>query len=312
MTSVVTTDMENPKTGAGLLNPLVYIVTVNFRNPADTIECVRSIEAQQYGNYKIIIVDNHSCDDSEEKIRASCGLHVVLQSGFNGGYASALNIGISYALKQGADYVLILNNDTILDPAMIRELVNAFSRHPDAGACGPKILRNDSRRIWFAGGTIDLLRFVTVHKGHDEPDGPAFDREERTGFLIGCCILIKKEVFESIGLLDDHFFLFFEDTDYSLRMTNAGLGLYFVPAARLYHKVSSSIGGEVSPFALEWWTRSRRSFMKKHHREIPLPVYALSVLYFYSTRIMIIVGSFACGRKDRSAALLKALWENES
>lgn len=152
-------------------------------------------------------------------------------------------------MERGADYILLLNNDTIVDSGFLEHLVNAAVLTPDTGMVGPKIYYySDPNKLWYAGGKIEWWKGWISHVGVREEDAGQYDRGGETDYITGCCVLIKREVIEKIGMLDESYFIYGEDADWSVRCTRAGYTLLFVPAAKIWHKLSVSSGGHLSWF----------------------------------------------------------------
>jgi GT2 family glycosyltransferase len=223
------------------MNKKAYIIVLNWNGKEDTLDCLTSLRATNYGNYKIVVVDNGSEDDSVEAVREKFPEVEIVETGKNLGFAGGNNAGIEYAMKQGTDYVYLINNDTTVDPDYLRELVTAAEADEKIGAVGSKIYYySEPTRIWFAGGKINWLRNKGEHIGLDEVDRGQYDDIKEAGYLTGCSLLVKREVVEKIGVLEEDYFLYYEDVDYSLRIQNAGYKTVYVPKSKIYHKVSRS------------------------------------------------------------------------
>ncbi|VAX27646.1 hypothetical protein MNBD_NITROSPIRAE03-1203 [hydrothermal vent metagenome] len=237
-------------------SPLVYIVILNYRNYTDTIECVRSVEAVKYSNYRIIIIDNGSDNESEEILRGKFHKHIFIQTGENRGYAAGNNAGIEYALNAGADYVLILNNDTRVEPDFLEKLVDYAESDPDVGVLGPKIVTGSgdldiscARRrpllpdyFWRVGPGRWLLprnRWVKRHYYMDEYD---FQEAREVDIISGSCMLIRCKLLQEIGLLDENTFLFLEEFILHEKVRRTGFSTVIVPSSRIVHKGHSSVG----------------------------------------------------------------------
>ncbi|MCK4891256.1 MAG: glycosyltransferase family 2 protein, partial [Candidatus Pacebacteria bacterium] len=219
----------------------VYIIILNWNNEEDTIECIRSLKKINYNDYKIIIVDNGSEEKSVLKIKKQYSEICIIKNKKNLGFAGGNNIGIKYAINNGADYVLLINNDTIVDEDFLNKLVEAGDSNESVGLVGSKIyFYSEPNRIWFAGGKVNWLKNKGTHIGLDEIDKGQYDKINDVGYLTGCCLLIKREVIEQIGALKEDYFLYYEDTDFSLRARNIGYKCVYVPESKIYHKISRS------------------------------------------------------------------------
>lgn len=243
------------------MGPLVYIVILNFNGYQDTVECLSSLKKLDYPNYRIILVDNASTDDSTNLLAGDFPDLTLIRNTANLGFAGGNNAGIKYAMEQGADYVFLLNNDTIIDSAAVIELVRAGEADTKSGILGSVIYyytRPD--RIWFASGWINWFTGRTGHYRQVLDEKP-YD----TDFIAGCALMIKRNVIKDIGLLDEDFFLYFEDTDLCRRAVDKGHKLKVVPASLVWHKVSSSIGIQ-SPLWQYYVSRNLLLFMSKHNK----------------------------------------------
>lgn len=219
----------------------VCIIVLNWNGKEDTLDCLMSLRSTDYGNYRVVLVDNGSEDDSVAAVRRDFPEAEVVETGKNLGFAGGNNVGIEYAIKQGADYVFLINNDTIVHPDYLKELVAVAESDAQIGAVGSKIYYySEPERIWFAGGKINWLKNKGEHIGLDEIDKGQFDEIREVGYLTGCALLVKREVVERAGVLEDDYFLYYEDADYSLRIRNAGYKTVYAPKSRIYHKVSRS------------------------------------------------------------------------
>ncbi|MBA4312068.1 MAG: glycosyltransferase family 2 protein [Chlorobiaceae bacterium] len=229
--------------------PLVYIIVLTWNGKSDTIECLQSLQKLSYPNYKIIVVDNASIDGTADEVMRLYPSVELVRNSSNLRFAGGNNIGINIALKKKADYVLLLNNDTIVDVNFLSHLIEAAESDEHVGMAGPKIYyHSDQKRIWYAGGKIDWWTGSVSHLGVREIDKGQFIKLKYTDYVTGCALLVKREVVEKIGLLDESYFIYGEDADWSLRTAGAGYKLLFVPQAILWHKVSVSTGGHFSWF----------------------------------------------------------------
>jgi len=218
-----------------------YIIVLNWNGKEDTLDCLASLRNTNYDDYKIVLVDNGSEDDSVRTVRENFPEVEVVETGKNLGFAGGNNVGIAYAMKAGADYVFLINNDTTVHPDYLKELVEAAEADPKIGAAGSKIYYySEPSVLWFAGGRVNWLRNKGEHIGLNEKDEGQYDQQREVGYLTGCALLIKREVIEKVGVLADDYFLYYEDTDFCLRVQNAGYKTVYVPKSKIYHKVSRS------------------------------------------------------------------------
>jgi len=233
---------------------LVYVIILNWNGKEDTIECLRSVQALDYPHYQVLVVDNASSDGSPEQIRVAFLDVELIVNEVNLGYAGGINVGIKRALEEGADYVLLLNNDTLVDERLLAELLKAGESDPQIGILTPKIYYHGGTRIWFAGA--DKRRFPPgiAWPGHGKLDGPAYSRQREVDYATGCGIMIKAEVLRAVGLFDTTYFMYHEDLDLCERAKRAGYKVVYVPSAKMWHKVSASTGERS---AIKWYYLAR-------------------------------------------------------
>ena len=235
----------------------VAVVILNWNRKSDTIECLESIQKLQITNYKlqIIIVDNASTDGSVQEFKKLKDIALV-QNKENLGYTGGNNCGIEKALELGTDFVMVLNNDTVLDKNLVEEFLKAAEENPDVGIFTPKIYfakgfefhkeRYKSEElgkvIWAAGGSIDWNNVFGINRGVDEVDTGQYDQVEEVDFGSGACLFVKREVFEKVRMFDDRYFMYYEDADFCVRAKKEGYKVLYIPRAKLWHKVAGSSG----------------------------------------------------------------------
>jgi len=217
----------------------VSIILLNWNNPYDTVECIESLKEISYPNYEIIVVDNNSTDDSIKELENIRNIQLI-RNDSNLGFAGGNNVGIEYALKRSSDLILLLNNDTVVEKEFLSVLVKRAVADKNVGIIGNKVYYySEPAKIWSAGGGITRLTKRTFQYGENKIDKKRFIREMEVDFLSGCCMLIKREVFERIGLLDAEYFMYYEDVDFCLRAKKFCKVIY-TPGAIIWHKVSGT------------------------------------------------------------------------
>ncbi len=264
--------------------PLVYVIVLNYNGKADTLECLRSLAGVSYPDFRILVVDNASADSSVEAIKQDFPRLDVLQNNENLGFAGGNNVGIRYALEQGADYVFLLNNDTVVDPGVLTELVKVGESDQAVGIIGSLIYYlHRPQEVWFASGKIYWPAGTTRHLT-TIPDGL-----REVDFITGCALMIKKQALEKVGSLDPDFFLYYEDTDWSVRVKKAGFKLVVAPASVVWHKEMGAQGGR-SPGHEYYVTRNNLLFMKRHAN----PLLWLTFIPAFTLKIAVKVLLFTC------------------
>ncbi len=236
--------------------PRVSVIVLNRNNAADTQECLASLNESTYPNIQLVVVDNDSDDGSAQEIAAAFPDVKMLISPRNLGYAGGMNIGIREACADHADYVLLLNNDTTIDPAAIAELLDAAESQSDIGICVPKIyFYHEANRIWSAGARWRRFPPRVTLVGFGRADGLSFDRARDLDFATGCALLVRREVIDRVGLFDEGFFMYQEDYDYCARVRSDRWVIRYAPSAKIWHKVSAGLGSKSSAWWY-WWGRS--------------------------------------------------------
>ncbi len=268
--------------------PLITIIIVNYDTPEFTKECVQSLRELKHDGfrYHILVVDNGSQQEFKlpQKLSQTKNSNAeqieVIRTEANIGFTGGNNLGMSHAVKHSnPDYFLLINSDTVATPDFLQHLFLAIQGE-DRGIATSKIyfekgyeFHHDDYQsdelgqvIWFAGGTLDWPNLLAFHRGVDEVDRGQFDHLTKTDFATGCCMLIKREVIENVGILDKRYFLYLEDVDLSIRAEKKGYSLVFCPEAVIYHKNAGSSGGSGSQVHQYYQTRNRLLFFMRHSR----------------------------------------------
>jgi hypothetical protein len=249
---------KNLKAKGAHQGPLVYIIVLNYNGKELLRDCLGSLLKVDYPNFKILVTDNGSTDGSLEMIQKefACPEVLVWENGANLGFAAGNNAGIKQALAQGADYVLLLNNDTLVEPDFLTELIKVGEKSSVAGILCPLILEGDRESVWFSGGWVDWWRMKSHHRRDQLKGGP-----RRSEIITGCAMLIKDRVVEQVGFLDEDYFLYWEDSDFSLRARRKNWKLLVVPKSKIYHL---EVSETVNKNKLYWLVLSGWIFFKKN------------------------------------------------
>ena len=269
-----------------LISPSISVVVVAWNNYADTHECLNSLMAQQQVEANIILVDNGSKVEALENLVMEFPNIVYIRSETNLGFGAGTNLGLREALKSNSDYFLIVNNDTRTDANMIHKLIET-AKNENIGMVAPLIYYYDSPdKVWSSGGQINNLLMMPLdsHNRQKAPSCPT----ERT-FLSGCCLLVKREVLEQVGMFDERFFLYFEDLDFCVRVKEAGWKMMVIPAAKLLHKVSRSSGGLFGESERYHYARSSGIYFRKYlnlFNSIPIILFRTGSAILASLRLL--------------------------
>lgn len=243
----------------------VMTIVLNWNNVTDTLACLGSLEQSDYPNHRVLVVDNGSTDGSVQAIRERYPDVLMRETGRNLGYAGGNNVGIRYALKDGANYVCILNNDTTVAPGFMSLLLKALESRDEAGVVIPLIADMvDPDRVWALGAAVDRTRgeITRLHAG--ESVSALHTKEPfEVDIAPGTAMLVKREVFERVGLLDEKFFLFYEEADWCLPVRQSGYQIVAVPSSVIWHKVTAALG-QTSPAVDYYMLRNRLFFIGRH------------------------------------------------
>jgi GT2 family glycosyltransferase len=252
--------------------PRIAVVVLHMCGKENLLACLRSLAGLRYANFEVLLACNFTRDEELEKqARDACSkVAAFLYNGGNVGFAAGNNPAMAAALRRGADYVMLLNDDTEAAPDLLNLLADAAAARPEAGLIGPRILFHSRRDlIWFSGADFERGRcdFAYPCAGLAEAECPAGE-PLATDFMTGCCVMASRAALEKVGLLDEKFFLYWEDSDWALRAAAAGFYSLLVPQARVWHKVSSSSGGNDSAVKAYHKTRGQLLFCGRHAPEV--------------------------------------------
>ncbi|WP_158855809.1 glycosyltransferase family 2 protein [Lunatibacter salilacus] len=253
--------------------PSVAVILVNWNGYAFTSQCIKSLEAVTYTNFHAIVVDNGSTDDSLSRLEEEYTYPIYLKSPENLGFAEGNNLGIRYALEKGYDFILLLNNDTEVEPDFLSHLVDYMVEHPDKnlGVVQPLIMFNHDRKtIWSAGGKFHKAsgNSQTLMGGKTNVD---LSISYPIDWVTGCCMLLTASCIRETGLLNASYFAYFEDVDWSLRIRSLGYSLYLIPKAKVYHEAGASSKksheeGTLHPIVFYYTSRNQLFQIRQHIR----------------------------------------------
>ncbi len=243
--------------------PLVAVVVLNTNRREDTLACLASLAALDYARHEVLLLDNASTDGSVAAVKAqfpSVRIHALTD---NRGYAGNNNVGIEAAMALGAEWILVLNEDTVLAPTCLSELMQAAGHDSRIGVLGPMVYHHDEPDvIQSAGGILDH-HWTSGHAGQNEHDRGQFATPRRVDWISGCAIAVRRQAIEQVGALDERFFYYWEETEWCLRIARAGWSIVHVPAAKLWHK-GVTRDYRPGPSVAYYNTRNRLFMMAKH------------------------------------------------
>ncbi len=263
-------------------NPLVISVILNTNRRDDTLECLASLERSSYQNRRTIVLDNHSTDGSCQAIQKAFPSVQVISLDKNLGYTGNNNVGIKAALAQGAEWVFVLNEDTVLDTDCLAKLVEAGESDPSIGIVGPMVYHYDEPTvIQSAGGRLGRY-WESQHIAQNVPDRGQFEQPHAVDWISGCAILVRRAVIEQVGMLDERLFYYWEETEWCLRAGESHWRIVNVPQAKLWHK-GVQRNYQPKPLVTYYNTRNRLMVLAKHHA--PLIVWIFVWLLYSRTFI---------------------------
>lgn len=287
-----------------MIFPKIVTIIINWRQPETTMECVHSLQAMDGPRPDILVIDNGSGDHSIPFLQKNLSPNQLLSLPQNNGFAGGANIGMRYALDNGYDFALLINNDAFPASSMLIKLLAEVK--PDIGLLSPKILYEASPElIWFAGGQQDAKLLELRDRSQGEPDGPKWAASRDVDYLLGACLLVNLQVAASVGLFDEHYFMYYEDLDWSIRLRQAGYRLRMVGDAVLYHRVAVSSGGEDSPNRRRYLAQSSVYFFWQHRRGgSPIAI----LLFRLGSALRTITRLLLQGKWDTAVAYVQGLY----
>ena len=256
----------------------VTAIVLNWCNEEETAACLESLAASTYTPLDVLLVDNASPDGSGERLRARFPEVGYLETATNIGYAGGNNRGMERALADGAEYLLILNDDTVVDRECIERLVQAMEESSAAVTAPQIVYFDDPDRVWYGGGTFSRLRGLGKHTGLDKPRDPTQSRAT-VSFVTGCCFLFRGTVFNDVGGFDESYFAYVEDAELSVRLAKHGQTMVYEPTAVVRHRIVPN--APPTPFQIRQRERNRRRLVRSHLGQFDRVRFAL---WFYPTR----------------------------
>lgn len=279
---------------------LVYIVLLNWNNWKDTNECLISLQSLGCDDWKVVVLDNGSANDSVQRLREQFPQLEIIETGENLGFAGGCNVGIRIALERGAKYVWLLNNDTKVDPGALSTMVRMAEADSRIGAVGSVICDMEpphNVQAW-GGGRVSLWFGRASHCAKETSN-------DKLGYLTGASLLLRREALEDVGLLDEGFFMYAEDADLCFRLRKSGWKLAVAEESRIFHKENGSLGKKNSTFDLYVWTSMVR--LCGRYAPIPLIPIVTLTLRMISKRVLLMEWT----RAGRLCWGMAELWRNQ-
>ena len=245
----------------------IGIVIVNYNGAKYQNDCLESLYSMTNTDFDIIVIDNNSSDNSLELLEKQYKDVIILRQEENVGVAAGNNIGIEYCKKYGYEYILLMNNDVEVDKKLLEKMLEDT---PKYDVIVPKIYYyNPHNMIWYGGGNLDWKRASACHWGIDKIDNGEYDRPQIISYSPTCCMLLHNSVFDKVGLMDEELFMYYDDTDFCVRLLENDISIRYQPNAVMWHKVSSSTGGNKSKLNVYYMNRNQLYYIKKHKKYIP-------------------------------------------
>lgn len=281
--------------------PRVSIIILNWNGLEDTIECLESLKKIAYPNYEVIVVDNGSQGNEPQLLQEKFGecIHLI-RNDKNYGYTGGNNIGIKYALTNFLpDYLLLLNNDVVVAPDFLTEMVGLAAGDDQIGLVGPKTyVYGTPDRLELVWYDVDMHKGRAFHVASREVDQGQYETAQEVNYIQGSCLLVREKVIQNVGLLDEEYFCYWDETDYCVRAREAGYKIVYAPRAKIWHKKSpcskpwyrtlSRRGqAKMPPYRIYFMTRNNFKFMKKHATPSQ---YRNFLAYFFGYRFWFVTG----------------------
>ena len=268
---------------------LLGVITVTYNSESFIKEFLDCCVIQTYSKYRLLVIDNLSTDKTVDLIRNSRDDRLeLIESDLNHGYALACNHGILHFRGLGISQILFINNDTVFGPNLFSDLVDS-QRAFQADAVVPRITYASNPDLnWWAGGKISYWRgFQAKHLGEGKPTSQSDRKPRFCPVASGCCVLFSMAVFDAVGLFDPNYFVYWEDTDFFLRMQRLGKTLLYHPGITIGHKVSLSTGGPQSDFSIYYYQRNQIYLLRKHFDSSVLLSQVFILLCVFVLRLLV-------------------------
>lgn len=248
--------------------PSIFAVMLNWNEFHHTVPCIDSLKKSSIPINKILVLDQASEDGSGEKLlrlyNDDSQVEVILNDK-NYGFSGGMNIGIQKALDLNAEYIFILNNDTIIDSECVQLLFDTIISHSDAAVSGPAIMyHSNPEKLWQAGGFFNKFKMGVSVPDKGKKYSEINQITSEVSFLTGCALLVPRKTFQKVGLFDASLFFYGDDVDYGLRIKKSGLKMLFVPAAKVWHKIEDITVDRTTPYVLYHLARSTVIVLRKN------------------------------------------------
>ena len=254
--------------------PLLYVIVLNHSHREDTNSCIATLLKSNYENFRIILLESTSAGEAVQEFRSEDPRVQTIRLTENLGYAGNNNVGIQAALDQEAEWVFILNNDTVLDPACLSLLIENGELDRGVGIVGPMVYHFDQPDVIQSAGGILGKNWQSNHAGINQHDTGQFKTVRQVDWISGCAILVRRALIEDVGALDPDYFLYWEEIEWCLRARRAGWKILHIPQAKLWHKGVNQ-DYQPRPYVTYYMTRNFLHTLFKHNAPIAVRLFAL-------------------------------------
>ncbi|TFV95688.1 glycosyltransferase family 2 protein [Algoriphagus kandeliae] len=267
-------------------NPSVAIILVNWNGLIFTRACLKSLQSLDYTAFEIFVVDNGSENPEGAQLKEEFPHIHLLETGKNLGFSGGNNVGIRKALELGFSHILLLNNDTEVEAGFLGNMMHQFSHNPKLGILQPLIcFLHEKQKIWGAGGKWQKLLGRAITLGDRKNIQSYSPKTEELDWATGCCMLIKREAILEAGLLNEQYFAYFEDVEWSLRIRKQGFEIALVPEARIYHEAGGSSKkkhdeGVLSPRVFYYHVRNQLFLLRSSNSNLSFVGFSYHIVRF--------------------------------
>ncbi|MBN2604048.1 MAG: glycosyltransferase family 2 protein [Candidatus Thermoplasmatota archaeon] len=283
--------------------PRVSIIIINYNNWENTVECLESLKDIKYENYEIIVIDNGSTNNSYHEIKCRYSSLKIFKLNNNLGFSSGVNFGISKA--QNYEYLLLLNNDVTVDKLFLTKLVFGIQLDKNIGLIGSKIYYSQSKKIWSAGIGMRRITKATYLYAFNDNNKLWKSRGLEVDYLTGCCLLIRKDVIDKVGLFDEEYFMYYEDIDFCMRAKEKFFKIVYFPSSIVWHKG----GGASNKVFIDYYRmRNHFIFLKKRFHYKNSYILIICFYIFVERMLRAIVRKFLLGDQENLVRRIKSIW----
>ncbi len=291
--------------------PKVFAIILNYNGFDYTKNCIKSFQKVKYQNLTLVIVDNSSTDDSYEKLKLEFPELIIIKTGYNSGYTGGMNFGAKYGLENGADYILLSNNDMLYEEDFLSILMDKIESDKNIGVISPKVLyMHDPQIIYCAGAEFKFSHCGSVNLHQGKPTNEFGNEPKEITNAEGSCLLLRREVFEKAGFYDERLFMYFEDLDLSDRVRKF-FKIFYEPKSIVYHKAGSGLSWkDFSPLYYYYYTRNRLIYFSRFN--VILKFYAIVFTISNSlAKNAILLKEFLLSKdnKQRTKKSIQSLWD---